>query len=65
MAILPSFMNVKQSTTVCALEVNAERLAIIAATYANNGVCPITDKRLLKPDNVRSTLQVRKDPHSC
>eukprot|EP01087_Luapelamoeba_hula_P001573 TRINITY_DN1128_c1_g1_i1.p1 TRINITY_DN1128_c1_g1~~TRINITY_DN1128_c1_g1_i1.p1 ORF type:complete len:733 (-),score=148.10 TRINITY_DN1128_c1_g1_i1:54-2252(-) len=45
-----------------ALEMDCTRLATAASTFANNGVCPITNDRVLHPDTVKSVLQVM---YSC
>ena len=44
------------------MEVNCESLAVIGATLANGGVCPITLDRVIKPDAVRDVLSLL---HSC
>jgi len=33
-------------------------MAIAAATYANNGLCPLTGDRILKSNTVKRTLQL-------
>ena len=38
------------------LEADADRLSIIAATLANNGVCPLTGDAILSPRIVRDVL---------
>ncbi|XP_075263407.1 putative glutaminase 2, partial [Convolutriloba macropyga] len=43
---------------ICSLEVTCETLSIIAATLANGGVNPLTEKRILDPDVVRDTLSI-------
>ena len=44
------------------MEVNCEALAVIGATLANGGVCPISLERVIKPDAVRDVLSLL---HSC
>lgn len=46
----------------CAMEANCETMAIMAATLANGGICPITEEKVLKPDSVRDVLSLM---HSC
>lgn len=40
----------------CSIEMNAEALAVAAATLANGGVCPITSKEVFPSDVVRHVL---------
>jgi glutaminase len=47
---------------LCSLEVTSEILASCAATYANNGVSPITGQRVMSYDTVKNTLQIM---YSC
>lgn len=42
----------------CSLEADTDRLSIVAATLANNGVNPLTGERVLSPDTVRETLSI-------
>lgn len=42
----------------CSLEADTDRLSIVAATLANNGVNPLTGKRVLHADTVRETLSM-------
>lgn len=42
----------------CSLEADADRLSIVAATLANNGVNPLTGDRVLSSDTVRETLSI-------
>ena len=44
------------------MEVNCESLAVIAATFANGGECPITRETVIKPEGVRDVLSLL---HSC
>lgn len=46
----------------CAMEANCDTMAIMAATLANGGICPITEEKVLKPDSVRDVLSLM---HSC
>lgn len=42
----------------CSLEADADRMAIVAATLANNGVNPLTGDRVLSNITVRETLSI-------
>ena len=33
---------------ICSLEMNCDGMSVLAATLANGGVCPITEKRVMK-----------------
>uniref|UniRef100_A0A7E4W0G2 glutaminase n=1 Tax=Panagrellus redivivus TaxID=6233 RepID=A0A7E4W0G2_PANRE len=43
---------------LCALETNCEHLAVMAATLANGGVCPITEERCIKSRPCRDVLSL-------
>jgi glutaminase len=45
-------------TKQCSVGVNAKDLAVMAATLANGGVNPVTQKRVLKTENVPEVLAV-------
>lgn len=42
----------------CSLESDTDRLSIVAATLANNGICPLTGERVLSSNTVRETLSI-------
>ncbi len=44
------------------MEVNCETIAVLAATFANGGVCPLTRENVMKPEVVRDVLSLL---HSC
>lgn len=46
----------------CSIEVTAEAHANVAATLANSGICPITDKKLLEPNTAKNCLSLM---YSC
>jgi len=41
-----------------AIEADTNRLSIVAATLANNGICPLTGDRVLSTTTVKETLSV-------
>lgn len=45
-------------TKQCAINVNAKDLAMMAATLANGGTNPVTHKKVLSPETVKSVLAV-------
>jgi glutaminase len=46
----------------CSVELNADDLAVIAATFASGGVCPLTNDRIFSPDTCRNSLSLM---YSC
>lgn len=49
-------------TQTCSMEVNCETLAVMGATLANGGECPITNEPVISPSNVRDVLSLM---HRC
>lgn len=47
---------------LCALEVNCLTVSMMAATLANGGICPITERRIFDSRAVRNVLSLM---HSC
>ncbi|KAJ8937583.1 hypothetical protein NQ314_011784 [Rhamnusium bicolor] len=46
----------------CSLEANCDLVAVMAATLANGGICPVSEEKVLKPESVRDVLSLM---HSC
>jgi len=47
---------------VCSLELNADKMSIIAGTLANGGVCPVTNQAIFNPRTVQNCLSLM---YSC
>lgn len=44
------------------MEANCDMIAVMAATLANGGICPLSEEKVLKPESVRDVLSLM---HSC
>jgi glutaminase len=42
----------------CSIQMNTNSLAVVAATFANGGVCPLTHERVLTSETTRNTLSL-------
>lgn len=43
---------------MCSTELNCRQTSVLAATYANNGINPITRKEVFKPETVKNTVSM-------
>eukprot|EP01080_Neovahlkampfia_damariscottae_P004838 gene4838-8423_t len=43
---------------LCSIEVTNKKLATVAATYSNNGICPLTGKKCMSSHTVKRTMQL-------
>lgn len=42
----------------CSIEMTAESMAVVSATLANSGICPLTGKKIFDPDTVKNCLSM-------
>ncbi len=42
----------------CSIELTAEAMAVVSATLANSGICPVTQDKLFNPDTVKNCLSL-------
>lgn len=54
----PRHINVERHSPSASLETNTESMAVMAASLANHGVCPLTEDRIFARSNVRACLSV-------
>jgi glutaminase len=53
---------IKFYTRLCSIEINTQRGAVMASTLANQGICPLTNKKVISKESVRHCLTLM---HSC
>lgn len=46
----------------CSIQLNSKQMARIASTFANGGICPLTNKQVFSPNTVRNCLSMM---YSC
>ncbi|KAL9651707.1 hypothetical protein ABK040_009322 [Willaertia magna] len=60
--VFPGGIKVEESLDlyfqVCSIQVNCSTLASMAATFANGGVCPLTNSKVFSSPNVKYALQL-------
>ncbi|QLE79581.1 glutaminase A [Francisella sp. Scap27] len=46
----------------CSIQVNAVKMAKVMSTFANGGICPLTNKKIFSPTTIRNSLSMM---YSC
>lgn len=42
----------------CSIQMNSDALAVVAATLANSGICPVNNEHILQPDTIKNCLSL-------